>query len=272
MSMYMTEEEQLEAIKKWWQKYNTVITVILSLILLVVAGYKYWTWHQYKISSQASNAYEQMMIAFSNQDNKRVRSYANQLIKEYGQTIYADAARLTLAKVDVTHDKYDKAREALEYVANHSRMIALRQVAKIRIARLFAAEKAYDRALAELTKVDDVAYMPVVNELKGDIYAATGKYQQAMNSYKEAITEVRTNGMGNLFLEMKTNELAALTQSMGDDSNRLLSTLAAGKEVRGETERRTAAYASVHEDSSTASARQSSDAVEVRKKSNPQAA
>ncbi|KTC86724.1 YfgM family protein [Legionella brunensis] len=221
MSVYMTEEEQLEAIKKWWQKNNTIITVLFSVVLLIVAGYKYWTWHQYKVSMQASNAYEHLMVAFSNQDNKSVRSYANELINDYGQTIYADAARLTLAKLYINYDKYAKARESLEYVANNSKMMALKQVAKIRIARLLAAEKAYDKALATLSTVDDATYMPVVNELKGDIYAATGKYQQAINSYKEAITEVRTNGMGNLFLEMKTNELAALTQSMRREDGNL---------------------------------------------------
>ncbi|MCC5015970.1 MULTISPECIES: YfgM family protein [unclassified Legionella] len=221
MSVYMTEEEQLEAIKKWWNKYSNVITVILSLVLLTVAGFKYWNWHESKMSMQASNAYEHLMVAFSNQDNKGVRSYANQLMNEYSDTVYADAARLALAKLFVTREKYEKARENLDYVAKNSKMTALKQVAKIRIARLFAAEKAYDKALAELTTIDDMAYMPVVNELKGDIYAATGKYQQAIVSYKEAITEVRTNGMGNLFLEMKTNELAALTQSMKTKNNAL---------------------------------------------------
>ncbi|STX42320.1 transmembrane protein [Legionella donaldsonii] len=221
MSVYMTEEEQLEAIKKWWNRYSNVITVILSLVLLTVAGFKYWNWHESKMSMQASNAYEHLMVAFSNQDNKGVRSYANQLMNEYSDTVYADAARLALAKLFVTREKYEKARENLDYVAKNSKMTALKQVAKIRIARLFAAEKAYDKALAELTTIDDMAYMPVVNELKGDIYAATGRYQQAIVSYKEAITEVRTNGMGNLFLEMKTNELAALTQSMKTKNNAL---------------------------------------------------
>lgn len=214
MSVYMTEEEQLEAIKKWWQRHNTLITVILSLVLLAVSGYKYWYWHEEKVNTQASNAYEHLMVAFSNHDNKGVQSFANQLINEYGQTVYADAARMTLAKFYVSKENYNKAKEMLQVVANNSKMPAFKQIAKIRISRLFAAEKSYDQALTELSVVDDEAYRPVINELKGDIYAATGKYQQAISSYKEAINEVRTHGMGNLFLEMKTNELAALTQSM----------------------------------------------------------
>lgn len=219
MSVYMTEEEQLDAIKKWWQRYSTLISVVLSLLLLSFSGYKYWYWHQDKVSTQASNTYEHLMVAFSNKDNKSVKSYANQLINEYGETVYAHAARLTLAKLYVGRNHFDKARETLRYVADNSPMKALRQVARIRIARLLTAEKSYENALSELTAVDDAAYMPVVNELKGDIFVATGKYQQASIAYKEAINAVHTQGMGNLYLEMKTNELAALTQSVNVTTN-----------------------------------------------------
>lgn len=215
MSVYMTEEEQIEAIKKWWKRYSTLITIVFSLILLSISGYKYWNWHQSKIGTQASNTYERLMVAFSNQDNKSVRAYANQLITEYGNTTYAHAARLTLAKLYVSHDRFDKALENLQFVSNNSPLKVLRQVAKIRIARLMAAQKEYDKALSELNAVEDVAYMPLVNELKGDIFAATGKYQQAVVSYKEAMTAVRTQGMGNLYLEMKSNELAALFSNAG---------------------------------------------------------
>ena len=155
MSVYMTEEEQLQAIKKWWLRYNTPILVLLSVVMLSVAGYRYWNWHHEKILTQASTVYERLMVSFSEHKNKEIRSYANQLIKEYGQTVYADAARMTLAKI----------------------------------------------------------YVTIVNELKGDIFLEKGDYQQAIKLYKQAINEAKTHGIGNLFLEMKTNELAALTQS-----------------------------------------------------------
>lgn len=162
----MTEEEQLAVIKKWWQRYGSLLTVIVSLILLTISGYKYWQWHQNKVITQASNAYEHMMIAFSNNDSKSVKSYANQLINEYNKTVYADAARMTLAKLYTVRDHYGKAREMLEEVVSHSQVKALKQVARIRIARLLAFEKAYTEALTELDNIDDLAYMPLINELK----------------------------------------------------------------------------------------------------------
>lgn len=216
----MTEEEQLEAIKKWWKRYGNVISMTLSVALIVVAGYRYFTWHQDKLTQQASIAYEQMMIALSNNNTKAVKSFANQLITQHNHSIYADAAHMTLAKIYVTKNKLDQAQAELRIVVDSSKMPSLKQIAKIRIARIMTAEKSYAKALNELSKIEDNTYLPVINELKGDIYGATGKYEEAMNSYKQAMSEVKINGMGNPFLEMKTNEIAVKTQSMLTDEKK----------------------------------------------------
>ncbi|BCA95527.1 membrane protein [Legionella antarctica] len=224
MSVYMTEDEQLEVMKKWWKRYGNIVTVFLSLILLCIAGYRYMHWHNDKLTQQASVTYENMMMALSDQNIKSVRSYANELIKDYGHSVYADAAHMTLAKVYVSKNKLDQAKDELSVVANKSNMTALKQIAKIRIARILAAKKSYSNALSELSTIDDETYLPVINELKGDIYGATGQYQEAIAAYRLAIDEVKTNGMGNLFLEMKTNELAMKTQSMISDNKKIQST------------------------------------------------
>lgn len=214
MSVYMTEEEQLEVIKKWWQRYSNPILIGVSLILLGISGYRYWMWHEQKIVDQASNTYEHLMAAFSNQDNKAVRAYSNELIHTYGKTVYSDAAKLTLAKVWVNKEQYDKAREMLADVGAHARHPVLKQIAKIRLSRVLIAQKKYNEALAEIGVVEDVAYLPVINEIKGDIFAATAKYQQAILSYKKAIDESKNHGIGNLFLEMKTSEMATLAKTV----------------------------------------------------------
>ncbi len=220
MSVYMTEDEQLEAIKKWWKRYGNLVTVFFSLVLLSIAGYRYMQWHQAKLTQQASITYENMMISFSNQNIKSVRSYANELIKNYEHTVYADAAHMTLAKIYISKEKFDQAKNELQTVANNSKMLSLKQVAKIRIARIMAAGKEYTNALGELSSIDDKAYLPVINELKGDIYSLTGQYKEAMDAYRMALDEDKVNGMGNLYLEMKTNELAIKTQSMISDDKK----------------------------------------------------
>lgn len=221
MSVYMTEEEQLESFKKWWKRYGNHVTVFLSIVLLCIAGYRYMHWHQEKIKQESSIIYEHMMVAFANQNTKEVRSFANELIKDYGNSVYADVAHMTLAKIYASKDKLEQAKNELEMVVKNTSMSSLKQIARIRIARILAAGKSYTNALKELATIDDKAYLPVINELKGDIYGATGQYKQAIESYRLAIDEVKTNGMGNLFLEMKTNELATKSQSMNTDEKKI---------------------------------------------------
>jgi predicted negative regulator of RcsB-dependent stress response len=223
MSVYMTEEEQLESIKKWWKRYGNHVSVVLSIILLAIAGYRYLTWHQDKLTQQASIAYEQMMLALSNHNNKAVKSYANEIITDHSGTVYADVAHMTLAKIYISKNKLAQAQNELKPVSDNSKMNSLKQIAKLRMARILAAEKSYEEALKQLNVVVDATYLPVINELKGDIYGATGKYEEAMNSYKQAIEEVKNNGMGNLFLEMKSNEIADKTQSMVSEDQKVQS-------------------------------------------------
>ncbi|KTD19377.1 YfgM family protein [Legionella israelensis] len=221
MSVYMTEEEQIEAIKKWWKRYSTLITVMISVILLAIAGYRYWSWHQQKVLLQASNTYEQMMLAFSHQNDKAVKSFANQLIKNYKNTVYADVAHLTLAKLLIKNNKLNLAKDELYKVVENSKINALKQLARLRQARILLQQKSYDKALAELKIIDDSAYLAIINELKGDLFAATGKYQKAIESYRLAMDESKDSGTSNLFLEMKTNEVASMTQSFNEKNERM---------------------------------------------------
>lgn len=213
MSVYMTEEEQLEAIKAWWKRHRQKISVLFSVILLVIAGYRYWDWHHNKIVQQASNTYENLMVALSNNNDESVQAYANDLINSYGRTIYADVARLSLAKIHIDHNDYTKAKAELAEVASHSEAHSLRQIANIRLARLLIEEKSFEQALNQLNTVQGRTYIAVIDELRGDIYAAKGEYKLAIDAYRKAMTATGAAHAGNLFLEMKTNELAALTQS-----------------------------------------------------------
>ncbi len=200
--------------KKWWKQYSSLIMIVLSVILLSIAGYRYWTWHQEKLTFQASNNYEQMMLAYSNQDMKSVNAFANQLIKNHKTTVYADAAQLLKAKLFVNANELDKAKERLNQVINNTNIPALKQVARLRLARILTAEKSHDKALSELKTIEDQTYLPVINELRGDIYAARGQYKKASESYQLAMNDNRLQGLGNLYLEMKTNEMASMTQTM----------------------------------------------------------
>ena len=209
MSTYMTEQEQFEMIKKWWNTYGNWLMMLASVVMLVAAGWQYWGWHEQKIIDQSSVIYENMMVAFANQEEDKTQAFANTLIQNYSRTVYSAAAHLTLAKFYVNQEDYPKAVVELQAVAKQAKSPALKELASIRLARIWIAEKEYKKALTELDSLNNTPYLPIIAELKGDIYTATGQYQDAVKSYHQAIASVSKAGMGNLFLEMKTNEAQA---------------------------------------------------------------
>lgn len=203
MSIYLTEDEQVEAIKAWFKRNYQVISVLLSVILIFFSLYRYYTWHQDKVQQEASSTYENLMLSVSNHSNKSVKAYANQLIQNYPNTVYADVARLTLAKLVVAVDKYPRAITYLDEVITKSKVSVLKEIAIIRKARLLMAQHDYAKAIVVLDSMDDATYSSIQDELKGDIYFATGRKQDALVFYKKANSASQKQGINNSLLDMK---------------------------------------------------------------------
>ncbi|NDH08952.1 MAG: hypothetical protein EBY16_04950 [Gammaproteobacteria bacterium] len=220
-NMYLNEYEQWNALKKWWYKYNGIIILAFSLILLSISAYKYWAWHEESRLQVASNLYEQMMMSAANHQHDQIKKIADQLVNDYPKSIYADAARLSLAKLAVANKEYDKAEHALQWVANNSETSELADVAKIRLARVWLAKEQYANALGILKNMHSKAYLPIVDELKGDIYTHMNQYDKAVDFYRKALSEVQNYGVGNLFLEMKSTDSAAVLNPEAKQNNAL---------------------------------------------------
>lgn len=213
MSLYMTEAEQLESMKKWWIQHQRLITTLLFVILLAVSGVRYWNWHREKINEQASTAYQNLMRAAAVPDDKTLQSYANVLLKQDSSSVYARSARLALAKMHVDHGEVKQAIDQLAVVAHHAKPDVLQQIATLRLARLLMVQKEWDKALNELATIEHAPFAPLVNELRGDIFVAMGNYPKAAEAYQTALRSITSAGVGYRYLEMKNNAVASMIQS-----------------------------------------------------------
>lgn len=207
MNIYQTEIEQTEVIKKWLKQYGYWIAFIILAILFIVGGQHLWTQHTQKLESQASDRYQQLMLSFANGDDTLVNTQADDLIAHYPQTIYAQAAALTQAKLSVLHRQYPQALSHLNYVIIHGKNTAFRQVARLRSAKILLNEQQYEKALSLLETVDDSAYLAAIDEIKGDIYIALNDPAKARTFYLKAMKSFSKAGLTSPFVEMKFNEI-----------------------------------------------------------------
>lgn len=209
MNTYMTEDEQVEAIKRWWSNYGNHVLSVVLIILLAVVGTKWYRQHRYSIKSQASTSYEQLIQQFSAGDETGVTAQSQYLVTNYPDTVYAEGSALMLARLAVYQGKPDEAIKQLQWVNTHADLPALKQVARLRLARLYSMQKKFDDAFSILNDVIDPSFLMLVHETKGDIYMAQGKRGQAREQYELAIKELPKDNVVSPELKMKLNHVTS---------------------------------------------------------------
>ncbi len=203
MDVYVTEQEQIEQLKKWWHLYGKPVLLTLLVVLVLVFSWRTWKNHQDQIAIKASVAYEQLFSAYSNHDEKTLVTTAHQLMTETPKLPYASDAALLLAKINVEQHQLPEAVQNLQWILKNSPNATTRQVARLRLARLFIAQNQPQAALDLLQTVDQSAYIGVIDFVRGDALLALGKTDQAHEQYHLALEVLPQDSMISNVVKMK---------------------------------------------------------------------
>lgn len=207
---YLTEQEQIEILKNWIKQYSLVILAGAIIAFGIISGWHYWQQRQAKILSRASAIYDEMLTRRAQNDAGATLIQARKLYKNYPRTVYGQMGALMLARDSVLKKDYVNAEKRLNWVINHSSVPSLRQIARIRLARVYISEQKPEDALTTLEKINDQNFNGLINEVRGDAYVAMKKYNMARDSYKQALNELPNAEVIRPLLEMKYNNLATL--------------------------------------------------------------
>lgn len=207
-----TDEEQVEAIKKWWKENGTFVLVGLVIGAAAVFGWRAWEDHQQEQRITASTMYTQMRDAIAADDTEQARELGKTLVTDYSATPYAPQAALLLAKQNVDVGELSIAREHLQWAVENVENEALALTARLRLAHVLQAMGEHDAALRTLSLAEAGAFAALYAQTRGDIYVALGKEDKARAAYSAALTEMEASNGGNrALLEMKLAALGAAT-------------------------------------------------------------
>lgn len=181
------EQQQIEAIKEWWHRYGNLAVMVVAIMALIVFSWQFWQKHQVSTSAEASVLYEQMQVAQTNKKPGEMEFIADRIMSDYSSTPYAPLAGLLRAQDAVQNNDLALAAKQLQWVIDHAKNKTIMQIGRIRIARVLIAEKQPEQALKTLQTVDDNAYLPLINTLKGDALKALNKPTEAHLAYQDAL-------------------------------------------------------------------------------------
>lgn len=213
MSEYLTEQEQIELFKSWVKQYSLVILMGVLIAAAAISGWRYWQQRQNKILTHASSVYDEMLNMRAQNDSTATLIQAKKLLSHYPKTTYGQMAAFMLARNAVIKKDYTEAKKQLTWVMDATRIKSVRQIARIRLARILIAEKNPQGALDKLKTIDDKSFTGLIDEVRGDAYLAQNNTRMARQSYQQALAELPNAEIIRPVLRMKYDNLAPTEQS-----------------------------------------------------------
>lgn len=207
MEDYLSEEERVEALKKWWKANSNSIISGIAIGLVVIYGWNAWQNSQKHKAEEASGLYQQLLNAVDAKQPEPALKLSERIIEHYQGSAYATYATLFSAKLKAEAGDLAGARKTLGDLLAASKDENIKQVARLRLAQVLSAQGETDAALKLLEPLkprDMGKFQSLYEELKGDLYAAQNRSSEALASYEQA----KQAGETAPLLDIKINNLA----------------------------------------------------------------
>ena len=228
MAEHLSEEEQLESLKRWWDDNgkSTLVGVALA-----VSGYFGWEYYQgsQRVNAEAAAADYQMLMeslagkeegqTLSGEQKATAKHLAKGLKAEHASSLYAAQAALFMAKQAVEADDLVSAAAELQWVLDSGVDQPLELLTRSRLARVQLAAGDFDAALISASDTNSGVFKSALAEIRGDVLLAQASAEADASSGTTGIVAARAAyqvALDNLLqeeasrgqlLQMKINDL-----------------------------------------------------------------
>lgn len=206
MEVYTTENEQLDAVRRFFIENGKALAVGVVLGIGALVGWRYWQNHQTTSMIAASHSYQQISDALvsGNADDVAV---AEKFIQANGNS-YGVLAALQLAKHFVEQNDFAHAEQQLVMAQSLSKDENLLAIVNLRLARVQLQQKKLDEALKTLDGVKGEGWMAMMQNVRGGVLLAKGDIKGAREAYSKGIESNASQALTTL-MRMKLNNLSS---------------------------------------------------------------
>jgi predicted negative regulator of RcsB-dependent stress response len=199
VAAHLTEEEQIEALKRWWKDNGKYTVALILAVVLAWFGWSSWKDRQAQLAQQASSQFAELVAtveapwgeSLTQEQAATAQVIANDILDTQADSLYGNFAALLLARLAAEAGELEEAVGHLEQAKRHAANASIERLADLRLARVLTAQGDYDGALARLTENVDEGYQAAYSEARGDVHLAQGDLELAASAYEAALAALQ---------------------------------------------------------------------------------
>ncbi len=220
MAIDASDDEQLDAIKNWWQENGTSFLTGIVVVLAIFFGIRQWQSNVDANSGIASDVYQQiadlalakMSQPITEEDLTNIQPQYTQLKTDYANSIYTRYAALIVARFQAELNHLEAAEAELQWILDNPKLGFMKEpdeelflVTRSRLAKVKLAQGNAQAALDILRAQEPDSFAAVYAELEGDALISLGNREEAKAAYERALAAITT---GNpIVLKLKLQDL-----------------------------------------------------------------
>src|SRR5690606_8110187 len=209
MAYDLDEQEKLDALRAWWDRYGTLVAVLVFVIVASIVGWRGWQWYQGHKATQAMGYFEALQSAAGQSGDEsvaRIQAASATLRDSFPESGYTSRGVLVAAAALAERGNLDAARDQLLWLAEKGKDPALSALARLRLAGILLEQKQDEPALAQLETVP-AGFEALYADRRGDIFFAQGKIDEARAAWQSALEAFGADPVGQV-VQLKIDAIA----------------------------------------------------------------
>lgn len=206
MEVYGTENEQVDALRRFFIENGKALAVGVVLGVGALVGWRFWLNHQDNNAMASSTSYQQIsdrLVEGKAEDIASAEKFSADTNNSYGVL-----ASLALARHHADQKDFAKAEQQLIQAQSQTKDADLLSLVNLRLARIQLQENKADDALKTLDAIKLAGWSALAAEVRGDALVSKGDNQAAREAYNKGLDANPPQAL-QAFLRMKLNNLSS---------------------------------------------------------------
>jgi predicted negative regulator of RcsB-dependent stress response len=190
----LSEKEQIDQIRGWWSEYGGYIIFGVAAGALLLFGWNYYQNSKLEAQLEASALYESLTNSVASGNLEQAEVAADELGTSFADTTYEAQSKLAMARLYMDKNRDQDAADALSALLAGSASPELKQLARLRLARILLYQDKPQEVVDLLEGQESAGFAPAYGEVLGDAYHALGRVAEAEAAYQAVLLDPLAQG------------------------------------------------------------------------------